>query len=75
MSEKPAGYTSARLRAMKAQNAKRRGNTKAIPQIRLTDEEAAQVGIIFKRYGGTKKQAVLDGLRLLDRKLKQKNSE
>ena len=41
----------------------------SIPAIRLSEEEDTETNRIFEKAGGTKKAAVLEGLKLLEKNL------
>ncbi len=62
--------SDAEMSARQRQDVKRKG-CPSISQIRLSNKESVYVERIFKLHGGTKKQAVLDGLSLLLNKLKK----
>lgn len=61
--------SEAQIEAEKRHN-KKRLKLPTIPAIRLTPEENEKYCEIFNRYKGTKKDAVLKGLDLLDKSLK-----
>ncbi len=57
-------------KAAERRYSKKRLRKPSIAAIRLTEEEAAFCEGVFERYEGTKKSAVLAGLKLLGKKLK-----
>jgi len=69
MTQKKRSRTPAQIASEKRYAVKRKGNPR-LPSCEISESENKFCSRLFKRFGKTKKEAIMAGLRLLDKTIK-----